>query len=559
MIESFTFCKKLFRIFAVLLTDHWEDALVFRVKALYINNIVKIHFLLFALFSLGCGQKKAAESQSDPEGEISSMFSLAAQTHSIPKDFLLAIAYLESQIEPRSSSNIYGGIQKSIALEETAFGVNKQTLGLDPQNEENESLTAQINAYSKWLMDQTKDLGLKTPPRSNSERLDWIWQIARLHRSADIGTKNTRIIFARELSRILNYGFTWKNPNTAETIVLPKATPPVNISELPYKLNTQRAKIFSAIRLRFVTGGIFRPEQSPQGVEIVHCPLGLSACLELQAETVDGNAGNSVLLQAHYLIPQNDHFVDFPVQLRDHEHASARTGPNGSTVYGNKVVVMLTGMSGKLQNNKRLREKPDWFTPWQLQRMAEVVGDICEKIALTGEGSDTQKKWRECTTIDQGIKFHSSSPAQATWGDIANFDQDIFHAYLKKPDGLADATFFQFNQKNKEFQSGLVPIELRFPLNSKNLVLERLNDCRGSDESKRSKWEIALKIPVKSLNQYSVSMPFYRQGPNNDGAHFLRLKAWDSDMNLLGWSTEKLQIVNPVANSETNKLPPCSL
>ena len=313
--------------------------------------------------------------------------------------------------------NLFGAKIKQLTLEETAFGLSRETLNLTGNETDSDSLKNQIAAYSDWL--KTKLSGLQGNPKSNKEKLSWLWEIAKLHRTAEVGTNNNRILFVRELVQILNHGFTWKNHETKEVITLKKAVPSISLRDFSQTLKTQRAKIFSAIRLRFVNGGVFGPEQIPTGIEIVHCPLTLSACLELQGTEV---TDRRTVLQAHYLIPENDKIFDFPIQLRDHEKALRRTSAGGELEYSSKVVLMLVGRAGRLREKQTLGAIPDWFTSWQLERMAEVVGDICEKLAIL-QPEDKQGYWRRCVTINEGLHFQRQNASHPLWGRISSFDQ----------------------------------------------------------------------------------------------------------------------------------------
>ena len=106
--------------------------------------------------------------------------------------------------------------------------------------------------------------------------------------------------------------------------------------------------------------------QIPTGLEIIHCPKKLSACLEMQfLQTAP------ISLQAHYIIPKNDMITDV-LQVQRHDEAVPYLNTEGQQSYREgRVVIMLVGESGPFKAGKRLESKPLWLSKWQLRKISQ--------------------------------------------------------------------------------------------------------------------------------------------------------------------------------------------
>lgn len=483
---------------------------------------------LFGYFAIAiaCGNKRGGGDDGPAPGPIAKAFSKAEATNKVPQRFLYAVAYLESNMSASKSYSLYLGESKGFSLGETAFGQTRKDLGIDADATA-DSMTTQVAAYAAWLAKALSEVQLNPQASTFQDKFNWIWEIAQRQRTSSAGHRNILILFAREMATILNNGFTWKDPVTGEVVTLPKENPPISLTEFPYQLEKGSGKIFSATRLRFVGGNAAARVQVPQGIEVVHCPLSLSACIEMQSRSA---ATDNIVLNAHYVVPPDNSVIDMPIQLEEEELALPRTQDDGTIGYSNHVVFMLTGMSGRVVNGQRELVNPSWFTTWQLQRMGEVIGDVCEGLA---KGGPNAMNWDACVTPGSGTFFRiPSEKGFFKWGDIADFDQDIYAAYLKKPDGLSSDTKFKFDAQDHIYDKGSINVDLAIPLSVRRIAIQHMVRCNN-----QISWQDTLNMPVRSLNDYRFQVNLFDSGPNANGSHFYRAKVFGKNDELLGWDT----------------------
>lgn len=498
--------------------------------------ILVLAWLATCLLASSCGGGEGGDSgQAHSGGRVERAFARAADRFKVPQRFLTAVAYVESRMDPKEASAMFLNEPLAVPLGQSAFGIERGELGLS-QGREGDQFEAQIEAYARWVSRKLAGLRLNPDPQSVEDRFNWVWELARLHRSSELGTRNVRVLFARELMLVLNEGFNWQDPSTGELLKLEAEKEAYSLSSFPYRLQTKRARIFSAVHLRLGSREDEVREQNPRGVEVVHCPLSLSACIEIQGQQL----GEGPRLGAHYVIPTRGGVTDFPLQLWDHKASLPRTASNGETSYSDRVVIMLTGQSGKIVGGERHMVNPIWFTSWQLQSLGEVVGEVCDRLASEDWPEGEELAWKDCAMVNSGVKIQTTQlGAPYTWGDVVDYDADVFAAYIRSPGGLSGVASFEFESQERVFEEGIIKSKLKFPLGAKYVEFQRLLRC---GDSGITQWSRILRLGVDSLNELELPLYLRDGGPNGDGAHFLRAKVEGNNEELLGWTTSRIYL-----------------
>ncbi|MBI2601752.1 MAG: hypothetical protein HYW48_01740 [Deltaproteobacteria bacterium] len=508
-------------------------------------------FLLSLVVSCGDSGGKHGGSKG-PESPVEQAFLESAAKYGLPPRLLMAVAYLESRMNPRKAFTLYGAEEKGPVIGQTAFGISRQDLRV-AEGADGDSFKIQIAAYGQWLSEKLKGLKLPKDPASSEEKFSWIWQVAQAHRQGSLAERDLRVLFAKELMEILNSGFTWQDAESKTVIQLPKESPVLqskNFRDVPedlLRLRTSPAQVFSARYFPLVQHSSGEEKIVPKGLEIIHCPFALSACLEAQG------ADSGELIEAHYVLPQDNTFFETPLQLTPHEIPLRRLRTDGVITKNDKVVIMLSGASGKMVGGSRLDANPLWLTKWQLHRLGELVVDVCAQLAYDHRESLLLSK-EECVQVGKGVSFRTQGENDPyEWGDIDDYDHKIFTSYLSSPGGLSGETEFVFKTEQKIFEQGApVPFHLAFQLDVRTLELEKLVRCSHG----RTVWSVIERIGVRSETKKEFERTFWDGGPNKNGEQFLRAKVRGKKGELKGWAMTTLMIKNFETEEDVESLDP---
>ena len=531
----------------------------------------KLNFFVFstwlALLS-GCGGTGSGSGGGGRAlSELESSLMEVSQKHQVPYKLLVAVGFVESRLNPSYGYAVYLGNevgsnspQRSIRMSESAFGVSLKVLGLE-RSEGTANIEVQANAYARWIRQEMDAERIDLPVNTATpEALNqWIWELARLHRGADQPRKNVRITFAKEVIQQLNEGILWQNFSTGEGIRLEPHNPPLNFDSDPnlaLELR-QTSEIPSAQRLRLPPLG--RLGNKPAKVEVIHCPLSLSGCLELMSTT----DRDPVRLEAHYVIPQDDKVFQSAIQIANHERAVVVTDNSGNNrPLTDRIVVMLVGQSGKIVNGRRELANPDWLTHWQLIEMARVISDVCFSLAEEGTTG-----YEDCTRIRSEVSsgqpnetryvgFRGSKDRTNKWGDVADYDPEIFTGYLKNQGSALQGTAnFVQRDNQQQYEAGLVGLELELQPRAKLLLLDTLIRCPSDGFLK---WFKVLSRPLAGESFLEERLPIYSAGPNRNGVHYFRAKVYGNKGELLGWDIKEVYISNFEEGPDLRVFPGCS-
>lgn len=491
----------------------------------------------------GCGKGGEKSRPVAPSSRVEAAIYQASAAEKLPPRLVLAAAWLESRMTPEFASSLYlnpqSGVydaKKGVLLAQSAFGVPLEALGLVGREDAGDFLV-QIEAYTKWLaVTIAKDVALYPAPVTADEKFDWVWEIAKAHRPSSEYSRNVRAIFANELIKVLNEGFTWQDPQNMEIVKFVPEVPELKVSEFRsdsqryFTLTTQRPQIESATFLKLGRSDSSAVENHPKGIEVIHCPLTLSACLDMQ----HGQPGD-VRLEAHYIIPQNDEVVAEPLQITKQENSVRLTDARGVTDYvSDRIVVMLVGNSGRLVDGYRNPVNPAWISKWQLLRLGDVINDIC--LALNDSAQIEVKSCLE----NVNYRFQAANEA-LRWGDIVDFDPLIFSGYIANPGGLQGEAAFSFPGASSEFQAGAsIPLNIVFGPSVKHVEVERLVRC----PDQKVVWSPLASEDVRNQTSFTLAKKLYDAGPNHNGNQFFRAKVYAGDGSLIGWDTASIYLRN---------------
>ncbi|MDA9951481.1 hypothetical protein N9D31_02785 [Oligoflexaceae bacterium] len=520
--------------------------------------VVTLFSLCLALFAIGCGSKKSGGGgNSDGSGEINNSFALAASQNRIPLDLLKAVAFYESNMSPESSSVPYlnTGSKEDrrnlgFSLAETAFGISKADLQI-AKEKDSSTMSAQVDAYAKWIREGIEDVDQMNVNLSSPEDYSaWILELARLHRGEDGDGRYVQSVWANELIDVLNQGRTWQNFEGTEKIELLPANPPIDKDDFPietqplFQLSTSQGEIFTSQMFPLYQHPTTLPN-APNHVKIIHCPLSLSACLEIQ--NLKSN-GDSARLRAHFVIPpyesnNNGTERQFAYQVTPMAYAVELTNAQGDLQeVSDAVVIMLTGKSGRYVKGQRLYANPAWYTPRQLQILGSVVKDVCQKLSQESD----QVNALECRTPGsaRGVQFLAQGPFDPTykWGDIPDFEPTIFETYITANDSITDGEAkFEFQNRSKRYHAmHKFDYSVRFPRQARAVQIERAIRCPGG----KIVWAPLTGAAVQSKNSYMFTSEIHDGGPNGNGETYLRARVYDERNELLAWTVDKIFLYN---------------
>jgi hypothetical protein len=499
------------------------------------------------LILAGCGgAETVSKVQPTHRGQMELELREVAQSQGIPYKYLLAVGLYESNLATANSKVPYLGLESvklGFSVAESAFGINRERLGL-AEEPTSEDLLVQAKAYGEFLSKNLQQLNMPKEIRNPTDHYLWLWQLAVLHRSGDEFSRDNRVIWALGLMDVLNTGAVWQDSNSASSLELQKQSPAISLFDFPeeaqklFELRLQSGEARFTRQLELVSHPASQPN-SPTHIEVIHCPFNLSACIEIQNLS---ERANTARLQAHYIIPANDRIMMQPVQVAPHDYAVEITGVDGATrLTDDAIVVMLAGVSGRYDAaGYRTLAHPGWFTPWQLRELGELSNRLCQSIYRDQAASAR----RDCLdpAHEKGIKFRVQ-PVGAEfyqWGQIPDFDETIFYQYVTKTNTNGESVF-EFPSKRKSYKAGSdIKFNVRFDITAQHVVLERAIRC----PDRKLVWATVQSSPVRAQVAKAITMTAYDAGPNNDGHYFLRMLAYDSDQNLVGWAIDDMFIKN---------------
>ncbi|MBC60933.1 MAG: hypothetical protein CMP11_00605 [Zetaproteobacteria bacterium] len=505
------------------------------------------HFFYFVFFFVffSCGQD--TDTNGSKTAVISSptelIFKKAAENTNLPVRLLLATSFLESKMQAQRAYSLKGNKRSFLPNGETAFGLTRKTLGLEEFSDAGD-LVIQVKAYTKWLKNSLIHSSLPEKPEKFEDTIYWIWEIAKLHRSSSGSRNNERIIFTKELVKILNEGFYWYDSYANNFVEFPKETNPIDLQNknLAFgsmlNLDYRRAQVESAVYLPLASPVSLAQKQKPVGIEILHCPFELSSCLALQSQTMEGSYNTG--LYAHYIIPQSPAIIDRSLQVHTHDSALPKLTVEGEQGVSNKLRILLVGYSGSYSESKRRHAQGDWLTPWQTKRLGELVHDLCVVLTKKVSAEDQDLAMRNCKEIGQGVTVYKPErtvPFQ--WGVISDYNKEFFMASLSEDLAYKDTLQVRMKTEKDFYQGGEdLEFKLSFHPNAESLEVEKLVRCPTG----KVLWD---RIQTKNLRNTRTAMVYRREwggGPNFTGAHFFRFKIYDTKGDLMAWQNQKINI-----------------
>lgn len=503
-------------------------------------------FLGIFMVFLACNESKKGNDASQPENRTVNSLKAIAGNHKVPFDFILAVAILESNLNPVPQGLIYTGTRIQLPTAQSAFGHSFRFLGLenDPNNDKiNVQMEAFIVKFNSFLAERS--IKLPHNPGNLRDRFQWIWELAQFQRSGDLVHNNTRKIFTKELINILNGHHYLPIASTTDYLTQTPQSPKIDIDQIP-EIQTNLNLSYS---LAEITGARYFENDNtpstiknkPTHVKIVHCPKSISSCLEIFKLNSDFQMGK---ISGHYIIPQDKSIFEKPIQITYHDLPILKTASDGVLkIQDDAITIILTGKSGHYVEGKRELADPTWFKDYQLKQLGALLDQICKKIhSVTSNPS----AYNECKTpSDESIyrpRFYlRNSNEEYKWGQIPDFNKSIVWGYLIDPT-LSTQDLYLKHISNNQIYDAYKEIEIKsnLPLGTKILQI----DISGRCENNHLVWQIVQRNAVNNLNEYSAKFKLYGKGPNNNGDHFVRFLASDMNGKLLAWNTTKLTISN---------------
>ncbi|SMF38027.1 hypothetical protein [Pseudobacteriovorax antillogorgiicola] len=507
-----------------------------------------IFLCIIAILGIRCGGKGGSGGSGAPSyGPIETSLRITASNNNIPYRLLLAVALKESNLSPQPATTLYNADSVlGMSVGETAFGLSFETLELSVVPE-NMTLEPQIEAYGRWLrkaLDQ-KQLGLDETVANPDELYDWVWQMAQLHRNGQENRKNVQIVFALEMIDMLNRGATWQDLESGEIITLLPEPNPIAVDrafssqiQKNLQLDTQKSEIFSVDYMQLTYSQTVDQQNLPENIRVIHCPFTLSACLEIQHRETEKPEAR---LQAHYVIPPDQSIVPNPLKIQQHRVPVLLTDTRGQTEsIQNAVVIMLVGDSGRYVEGVRQKSNPQWVSNYQLQTLGKIVPGICDLMKQDNPNVNASS----CRTpgIPGGVQFQNQGPSETyRWGDIPDYDKNIFWTYVIDQDQLGGIAEFNFVQANRIYQAGSpINFNLKFIRGATKVSLEYMERC----ENNKVVWTTLQTHFIRDTDDLSIQTMLYARGPNGNGQHFLRALVYGESGKLQGWKVEELFLQN---------------
>lgn len=495
-----------------------------------------------------CGNRGKSDDDSPARGKIEGAFYTASSESGVPVRLMMAVGYLESGLQSTRSSATYVasadnrlGSQQTIDFGDSAFGLSLEELGVD-KDSNSAALETQIRAYGKYLKTQLKGKSLPANAVTPEEKMRWISQLAAIHHGGDDQHRNLWAIFAQEMISTLNKGFEVRDSDSGEILKLEKETPEINRDQLPQNLkqdlalDTYHADIRPAYLFSLTSSQETTAINHPKRVEVIHCPFSLTVCIDLQQHHRDGRAR----MMAHYIIPRDDSSGPGVLQMARQDESVLLTDTNGTLqTVSDRIVVMMTGNSGRYVDGVRTFANPQWLTDYQLRLLGAVVTEVCSVLERTEKVNKP-----ECLTPggDNGVLFRNQPASNYRWGDISDFDESIFYPYITNGSGSFSATIETSDGRTIYDAGTQFTLTVKFQAAARRVEVERLVRC-GNDARKMI-WEPNGYPAVKNVTSKSFDMTWYDSGPNANGDQFFRAKVFGEGSKFLGWATQQIQLRN---------------
>ena len=347
----------------------------------------------------------------------------------------------------------------TIPLAESVFGLPFTTLGLtDLEGRKNFDLATQIDAYANWVNKKLNESHIELPlDTSNPDNLyNWMWQLAKFHRPAESNTKNVQIVFTKELLSVLNKGAMWQDPETGDLLSFEANNPQISLLDFSFTiqnnlmLDTEVSEIFSVDYFQLAYRQKSTVKNIPTGILVTHCPFEVSTCLAMQNQKTENSS--VVRLGAHYIIPSDTESLKRPIKILPHREPVKLTDPQGGIMtITNRIVIMLTGRSGRYVEGIRKHANPTWMTDYQLKQLGKLTDSICQLISSENSAANLDK----CKSFagEQGVRVFHGRGEVYRWGDVPDYDASLFKNYISNPETLDGLVTLNF-PGNKLYNAG---------------------------------------------------------------------------------------------------------
>lgn len=503
----------------------------------------------FLFFFISCGESEDSPLPGVSDGEknllspIEQSVREASKQYEIPERFLLATGYVETRLQPEELSFRLTDSSFDFPQGSSAFAISRSELGIGEDSAQ-DRLGSQVKAYAKWLSEKLKSKVLVKDPKSAQEKFDWIWEIASLHRQGEVHKYTERSVFSQELIEVLNEGFYWFDSESRQSRHFAPEKEKIETKAFDDKskglmvIEMRQSQVDYAKKVFLSTSPLDRPEVSPKGIEILHCPFSLSVCLDMQT--------NNELMEevngwTHYMIPSDDLITDMSLQVRNHHLVLDPKALEDEKKH--KIRIMLTGNSGRAVNGSRKLAYGNWLTHWQLEKLEELTHELCFQM-VNDPKEDSFSTMKECLSPEDKVIFRTSGLLKAeTWFSIPDFDPDIFHHYIGEREDSITGNLSVKNASEEHEAGSDINFLYKFSKEIRYIEKQELLRCPGTS-SDRLIWHDAELIGVSGLTEKEEQQKLWSWGPNKDGVHFFRAKFYDEEGKLVAWDYKTVRLKN---------------
>ena len=215
-------------------------------------------------------------------------------------------------------------------------------------------------------------------------------------------------------------------------------------------LDTEVSEIFSVDYFQLAYRQKSTVKNIPTGILVTHCPFEVSTCLAMQNQKTENSS--VVRLGAYYIIPSDTESLKRPIKILPHREPVKLTDPQGGIMtITNRIVIMLTGRSGRYVEGIRKHANPTWMTDYQLKQLGKLTDSICQLISSENSAANLDK----CKSFagEQGVRVFHGRGEVYRWGDVPDYDASLFKNYISNPETLDGLVTLNF-PGNKLYNAG---------------------------------------------------------------------------------------------------------
>lgn len=509
-------------------------------------NFSRLSFVVvLSLLIASCGGQRGVGGSDKAGGKIQEAFETGSRTYSVPSEVIRAAGYLESRFYIKNPSSPSGPSMTLSQVEPeigySAFGIPLASLNLDLSRSEADEfeLPQQILMYASQLERLSRKDNLSKSISTQEDAVKWALSLARLHRPSNLGQRNLETLFAREILTLMKSGFSTIDPVTSEPIVLEPSSINLDLTAFPSQLRNllefdtfyvgdiRESFLFSAQSLPLAS-----PANKPKSIQVVHCPLSISACINQMNSVSSTKSG----LQAHYIIPNSQELSPGVLQFARHaESVQVRLPDDSNEKVQDRIIVMVAGLSGRYSGGQRFYSEPTWTTEYQVRLLGSAIKNICAALARIDQDSSIRCDDDE---IRRRVTLRAQNQQKYSFGDVVDIDQEMLDLSLSSSSDPTSKVVLALPSDSKSMSvNEPFSASISVPDGTKLVQFSRLVLC----QNKNVVWESVSKRHIRTSNEVQLNdLQWFDAGPNFTGRQFFRAQAFSETGKLIGWTQDAL-------------------